>query len=42
MDAGATATGAAEVEKLANQQKAASKQLFDMLQDYEMKVYYCN
>jgi len=42
MDGNATATTASDVEKLANQQKKAAKQLFDMLQDYEMTVYYCD
>jgi len=42
MDESATATGAAEVAKLANQQRQASKQLFDKLQDYTMSVYYCH
>eukprot|EP00347_Sterkiella_histriomuscorum_P023803 403333332 len=28
-----------DIEKMANQQKQAAKQLFDMLQDYQMQVY---
>lgn len=40
MDTATTATGVAEVEKLANQQKAAAKKLFDMLEDYQTTVYW--
>lgn len=41
MDGGATATGAAEVEQLANRQREAAKALFDQLgQDYVMEVYW--
>ena len=40
MDGGATATGQAEVEKMANQQRQAAKKLFEMLEDYQMEVYW--
>jgi hypothetical protein len=40
MDGAAGATGAAEVEALANKQKEAAKQLFDMLEEYKMEVYW--
>ena len=40
LDSAATATTASDVEKLANQQKSASKQLFDMLEDYQLNVYW--
>jgi Gelsolin repeat len=42
LDPNATATGAAEVEKMANKQREAAKQLFDRLQSYEMDVYFCD
>lgn len=43
LDESATATGAAEVEKLANQQRQAAKLLFDKLgAGYSMNVYYCH
>lgn len=40
MDGGAGATGAEDVEKLANKQKDAAKKLFEMLEDYTMDMYW--
>lgn len=42
LDPNALATGEAEVEKMANKQREASKKLFEKLQGFEMTVYFCD